>query len=127
MFFPIFKPWGFTYPLPTPEGVVQVAFIREGGKSSDHFHENLVNGFFMVAGRLKITQQVGPDIELFGNADYQDELTRIERSGVTPSEFPAHDFMAVETLNFHGFEAMSPVIVVEVYGKVDIKRKGGVS
>lgn len=113
MFHPIWKPWGYTYRIPQPNGSeIHVAFIRGGGSSSEHLHDFLVNGFFVVSGRLKIIQQIGPDIVLEGNG-FAGE--------------PRHDFLAVETRNFHGFEALEDTILVEAYGRVDIKRKGGVT
>ena len=67
----------------------------------------MVNGFFVISGRLKVTQEHAQDIILEGNSDWAN---------------PRHSWMAVETRSFHRFEALEDTVVVETYGRVDIKR-----
>lgn len=67
----------------------------------------MVNGFFVIVGKLKISQENGPDVILKGKLDW---------------EKPDHSWIGVETKSFHGFEALENTIVVEHYGRVDIKR-----
>lgn len=99
-FHPISKPWGYTFRLPMPSGAeVHIAYMKKGGESSFHCHENMVNIFFVVEGEVMIQQEVGPDIIL-----------------------RKKDVLAVETNNHHSFRALTDCIVVEAYGQVDIKR-----
>ena len=99
-FNPIYKPWGHTVRLPMPNGSeVHVAYINKGGESSWHCHKELVNVFYVVKGKLRITQEVGPDMVL-----------------------EAGDICTVETGNRHDFYAFTDSIVVEGYGSVDIDR-----
>ncbi len=104
MFVPIYKAWGHTYRLPMPSGSeVHVAYMKKGGKSSMHRHDRAVNGFFVIEGSIRITQEQG-------------EITRQDN-------VEAGGFIAVETNTLHGFEALEDSIVVEVYGSVDIQRE----
>lgn len=99
-FYPVFKPWGKTYRLPMPSGSeVHIAYIKKGGKSSFHLHENMVNVFFIVSGRLLVKLEYGDEVIL-----------------------GPEDVLPIETFNKHSFEALEDTVLVESYGQVDIHR-----
>lgn len=99
-FYPIFKPWGKTYRIPMPSGSeVHIAYIKKGGRSSYHLHEDMVNVFFIVSGRLLVNLEYGGEVIL-----------------------GPEDMLPIETSNKHYFEALEDTILVEAYGQVDIHR-----
>lgn len=91
MFHPIKKAWGSTFRFPRCTEV-HYAIIEKGGESSYHHHPREVNAFFVTSGKLKIVREIGEPVVL------------------TP-----HHYMAVESGQWHSFEALEDTTVIEFY------------